>query len=66
MGADSLVENTPNAAESNCPIVSSSPKIIDFNKKRLHWALVVHAYLYPCFPYMQTVDLSGICFSTFL
>ena len=30
MGADSSVENTPNA-----------PKVLDFNEKRLHWASVV-------------------------
>ena len=26
--------------------VSSSPKVLDFNKKRLHWASVVHATTY--------------------
>jgi hypothetical protein len=37
MGADSLAENTPNAPEFICP----SPKVLDFNEKRLYWASVV-------------------------
>ena len=42
MGADSLAENTPNTPEFICP----SPKVLDFNEKRLHWASVVRAYAY--------------------
>jgi hypothetical protein len=37
MGADSLGVNTTNAPEFICP----SPKVLDFNAKRLHWASVV-------------------------
>ena len=37
MGADSSAENTPNAPEL------ISPKVLDFNEKRLHWASVVRA-----------------------
>ena len=39
MGADSSAENTPNAPEFICP----SPKVLDFNEKRLRWASVVRA-----------------------
>jgi hypothetical protein len=34
MGADKLAENTPNAQKLVCP----SPKVWDFDEKRLHWA----------------------------
>ena len=37
MGADSLAENTPNAPKFICP----SPKVWDFDEKRLHWASVI-------------------------
>ena len=37
MGADNLAENTTNALEFIC----SSPKVLDFNEKRLHWVSVV-------------------------
>jgi hypothetical protein len=37
MGADSLAENTPNVQEFAWP----SPKVLDSNEKRLHWASVV-------------------------
>ena len=37
MGADGSAENTPNAPEIICP----SPKVLDFNEKRLHWVSVV-------------------------
>ena len=36
-------------AQFACP----SPKVLDFNEKRLYCASVVRGYLYPCFPYMQ-------------
>ena len=39
MGADKLAENTPNAQ-----IVCQSPKVWDFDEKRLHWASVVRVY----------------------
>ena len=39
MGADSLAKNTPNAPK----FIWLSPKIWDFNEKRLHWVSVVHA-----------------------
>ena len=41
MGADSLAENTPNAPKFICPICPPSPKVLDFNEKRLHWAPIV-------------------------
>ena len=37
--ADSSAENTPNDLEFICP----SPKVLNFKKKRLHWAAVVCA-----------------------
>ena len=37
MGADSYIFK-PNAPEFVCP----PPKVLDFNKKRLHWVSVVH------------------------
>ena len=40
MGADKLVENTPNAPKFICP----SSKVWDLIKKRLHWASVVCAF----------------------
>ena len=39
MGADSSAENAENAPIFICP----SPKVLDFNEKRLHWASVVRA-----------------------
>ena len=41
MGADSSAENTQNASEFICPIFCPSPKVLDFNEKRLQWASVV-------------------------
>ena len=38
MGGDCLSKNTPNA-KFVCP----SPKVLDFNVNRLHWASVVRA-----------------------
>ena len=46
MGADSLAENTPNAPELSAQFVCPSPKVLDFNKKRLHWATVVRGFIY--------------------
>ena len=40
MCADSLAENTPNLSAQ---FVSLSPKVLDFNDKRLHWVSVVGA-----------------------
>ena len=40
MGADSSAQNTPNAHEFIC----SSPKVLDFNEKRLPLASVVSAF----------------------
>ena len=37
--ADSSAKNTPNDLEFICP----SPKVLNFNEKRLHWAAVVCA-----------------------
>ena len=39
MGADKLFENTPNAPKVICP----SPKVWNFDEKRLHWVSVVRA-----------------------
>ena len=41
-GADSLDENTPNAPEFIC----LSPKVLNFNEKRLDWASVVRVPVY--------------------
>ena len=49
MGADKLVENTPNTLKFVCP----SPKVRDFDEKRLHWASAVRETAY--------VSLSIIC-----
>ena len=44
MGADSSAENPPNAPEFlSAQFVWPSPKVLDFNEKRLHWASVVRA-----------------------
>ena len=40
MGADSSAENTPKASKYICP----SPKVLDFNEKRPHWASIVSAF----------------------
>ena len=37
IGADKLAQNTPNAPKLICP----SPKVWDFDEKRLHWAFIV-------------------------
>ena len=37
MDADTSAEITPNASKFVCP----SPKVLDFNEKRLHWSSVV-------------------------
>ena len=42
MGVDKLFKNTPNAPKFICP----SPKVWDFDEKRLHWASVVHVHRY--------------------
>ena len=50
MDADKLAKNTPNAPNFICPnclpklsaqIVCPSPKVWDFNEKKLHWVSVV-------------------------
>ena len=41
MGADSLAENTPNSHNLSAQFVCPSPKVLDLNEKRLHWASVV-------------------------
>jgi hypothetical protein len=41
MGADKSTKNTPNAQHLSAQIVCSSPKVLDFDEKRLHWASVV-------------------------
>ena len=40
MGADKLAKNSPNAQKFICP----SPKVWDFDEKRLHWVSVVRAF----------------------
>ena len=46
MGADSSVENTPNA-----------PKVLDFNEKRLHWASVVRGLKIYWLPHSSSYTL---------
>ena len=36
-----MAENTPNAQNLSDQFVCPSPKVLDFNEKRLHWASVV-------------------------
>ena len=71
MGANSSDENTPNAPEFICP----SPKVLDFNEKRLHWASVVRGvdeqnrmYVFVSAPEVELsgpeVDLSALFFSS--
>ena len=48
MGADKLAENTPNAQNLSAQIVFPSPKVQDFNEKRLHWASVVRGQRTHC------------------
>ena len=53
MDTDSLATNTP---------ISPSPKVLDFNEKRLHWAYVVHGWLQK-----KKIDSwSNICFALIL
>ena len=42
MGAKKSTENTSNAPNFICP----SPKVWDFDEKRLHWASIVRVYAY--------------------
>ena len=41
MGADKLAENTPNAQNLSAQIVCPSPKVWDFDEKRLYLASAV-------------------------
>ena len=41
MSADKSAENTPNALKLSAQIDCPSPKVWDFDEKRLHWASVV-------------------------
>ena len=41
LGADSLAENTQMPHNLSAQFICPSPKILDFNEKRLHWASVV-------------------------
>jgi hypothetical protein len=43
MDADKLAKNTPNAQNLSAQIVCPSPKVWDFDEKRLHWGSVVRA-----------------------
>ena len=43
MSADKSAENISNAPKLSAQIVYPSPKVWDFNEKRLHWASVVRA-----------------------
>ena len=44
MGAEGLAENTPNAPNLSAQFVCPSPRVLDFNEKRLHWAFLVPAH----------------------
>ena len=47
MGTDSLAENTPLMPQNLfAQFVCPSPKVLDFNEKRLHWAFIVRALQY--------------------
>ena len=46
IGADSSAENTPLPHNLSVKFVCPSPKVLDFNEKRLHWASVVRGALY--------------------
>ena len=46
LGADSLAENTQMPQNLSAQFVCQSPKVLDFNGKRLHWASVVRAQCY--------------------
>ena len=39
--ADSLAKNPQMPQNLSAQFVSRSPKVLDFNEKRLHWAFVV-------------------------
>ena len=41
MVADKLAENTPNAQILSAQIVCPSPRVWNFNEKKLHWASLV-------------------------
>ena len=43
LGADSLAENTQIPENLSAQFVCPSPKVLDFNEKRLHLASVVRA-----------------------
>ena len=53
MGTDSLAENTPNAPEFTCP----SPKVLDFNEKKLQWTSVVRGTIQAPFHHLLTHNL---------
>ena len=46
IGADSSAENTPLPHNLSAKFVCPSPKILDVNGKRLHWASVVRGPAY--------------------
>ena len=48
-GADTSAKKSLDALELICPICLQSPKVLEFNKKGLHWASVVRD-LATCIP----------------
>ena len=46
MGADKFLENTQMPQNLSAQIVSQSPKVWDFDEKKLHWASVVRVIKY--------------------
>ena len=47
LGADSLAENTQIAENLSAQFVCPSPKVLDFNEKKLHWVYVVQMLYRP-------------------
>ena len=57
MGAYKSAENTPNAQNLSVQFICPSPKVWDFNEKRLFWAFVVRGS--PQDLHMHTMTLTN-------
>ena len=60
-GADTSAKKSLSALEFICPICLQSPKVLEFNKKRLHWPSIVRVVEqcnieYTANAYRQTTD----------
>ena len=49
MGADKSAENTPNSQSLSAQIICPSPKVWDFDEKKLHWTSEVRVNKYLVF-----------------